>query len=43
MFDDLYSIIMVGFILLCISFPLGVWKLIEVIVWLINHVSISIS
>jgi len=31
-----------GFILLCIFVPLGLWKLVEIIIWLYKHVSISI-
>lgn len=31
-----------AFILLCIFVPLGLWKLVEIIIWLFQHVSISI-
>jgi len=31
-----------GFILLCIFVPLGLWKLVEIIIWLFKHVSITI-
>jgi hypothetical protein len=30
------------FILCCIFVPLGLWKLVEIIIWLFQHVSISI-
>ena len=30
------------FILCCIFVPLGLWKLVEIIIWLFKHVSISI-
>lgn len=35
--------IALGFILLCIFVPLGLWKLVEIIIWLFKHVSITIS
>ena len=28
------------FIALCITLPLGVWKLVEIIVWLFGHVKV---
>jgi len=31
-----------GFILLCIFVPLGLWKLVEIIIWLFQHVRITI-
>lgn len=31
-----------GFILLCIFVPLGLWKLVDIVIWLYKHVSITI-
>ncbi len=25
------------------SVPLGIWKLVEIIIWIVNHISISIN
>ncbi len=30
-------------LLLCVSVPLGLWKLIEIIIWICHHVSISLG
>ena len=30
------------FIILLLSVPLGLWKLIEIIIWLIHHISIGV-
>ena len=40
MFDGLnYAMGMVG-IILFISVPLGIWKLIDIIIWIIQHVHV---
>ena len=31
-----------GLILLCIFVPLGLWKIIEIIIWLVRHVKIGL-
>lgn len=36
--DGLASMFKAMVILLCISVPLGLWKLIELIVWLCSHI-----
>ena len=37
MFDGIEKL----FFILAVLFPLGVWKLVEIIVWLFTHVSIA--
>ena len=37
------QLFMIMFVALCISVPLGVWKLVEVIIWVFKHVSITID
>lgn len=39
MLDDTRFSLYIWFIF--IMFPLGIWKLIDIIIWLINHVKIS--
>jgi hypothetical protein len=39
-FDELFSGL---FITIIISVPLAVWKLIDILVWIYNHVNISIG
>lgn len=29
------------FILICVFVPLGIWKLVEIIIWLVKHVHIG--
>jgi len=43
MLGDVKQVIKGMMIILCISIPLGVWKLIEIIIWLFNHVSINVK
>jgi len=43
MIPDFGGVIKGMMIILCISIPLGVWKLIEIIIWLFNHVSINVK
>ena len=31
------------FILCCIFVPLGIWKLVDIVIWLWDHVSIAIK
>ena len=31
------------FILLCITVPLGIWKLIDIIIWLCHHVNVVVN
>jgi len=40
---NLNRLFKVVFYLLCVSVPLAAWKLIEIIIWLIKHISISIT
>ena len=35
--------IMMMFVMLCVSVPLGLWKLIEIIVWVIKHITITVK
>lgn len=41
MFDNFTSVAVVGFLALCISIPLAAWKLVEIVVWIVRHVSVS--
>ena len=43
MFEGLDLLIKGLFITCCISVPLGVWKLVEIIIWVMNHVEIGIK
>lgn len=43
MFSGIGKAMVVMFIVMCISLPLGIWKLIEIIAWAINHISISVK
>lgn len=38
MFDNIWKVIVFGFI--CI--PFAVWKWVEIIVWLVKHISVSL-
>jgi hypothetical protein len=38
MFDDIDKILLAIIIIDCILVPLGIWKLIELIIWVIRHV-----
>ena len=40
--EALGNLIKLLFILCCISVPLAIWKLVEIIIWLFSHVSIEI-
>ncbi len=42
-FSGLEDIFKYMFILLCVSVPLGIWKLVEIVVWLIHHVHVWVS
>jgi hypothetical protein len=41
-FKGVSETIAFGFILLCIFVPLGLWKLVDIVIWLYKHVSITI-
>jgi hypothetical protein len=41
--DSLTNTIATFFFLCLIMFPLAVWKIIDIIIWLCNHISISYS
>ena len=38
---DLTGLVAVVIVILCISVPLGIWKLFDVIMWIASHVSIT--
>jgi len=42
-FDSLTRWVGLGIILLCIFVPLGLWKLVEIVIWLFKNVNISIG
>lgn len=29
------------FVIICLSMPLALWKLIDIVIWIFNHVSVS--
>lgn len=39
--DGIGSVMVMMMIILCVSVPLGIWKAIDIILWLIRHVGIS--
>ena len=39
-FGDAFQVIV---IIACISIPLGVWKIVDIILWIIENISISIK
>jgi len=41
-FKGVGEAIATGFILLCIFVPLGLWKLVDIVLWLFQHVKINI-
>lgn len=41
-FKGVEEAIAAGFILLCIFVPLGLWKLVDIVIWLFQHVKINI-
>ena len=41
--DGLAMLLRVMFIGLCISVPLAIWKLIDIIIWIYHHIRISIE
>jgi len=42
-FDSLARCVGIGIILLCIFVPLGLWKLVELVIWLFENVNITIG
>ena len=40
---DSTGVFVAGFVLLCVSVPLAIWKVVEVVIWLFSHVSISLN
>jgi len=43
-FSDAFGSVVDGMIIvLCISVPLGIWKLIDIIIWLIKHFRVTIQ
>lgn len=40
--DGIGKMLMTMFVLLGIFIPLGLWKLIEIIIWLFTHVKVSL-
>jgi hypothetical protein len=43
MYPDIGKLFEAMLFLLIVFIPLGVWKIIDIIIWLFNHVSISFS
>ncbi|WP_298800149.1 hypothetical protein [uncultured Devosia sp.] len=41
MFDGLGTFITASFWIMAISVPLGIWKLLDLIVWAVHHIKIS--
>lgn len=42
MYEDLDNLIAILIVVSLISVPLGIWKLVEIIIWIIQHVSVSL-
>jgi len=42
MFDGIGQAMAVLFWTCIVSVPLGLWKLVEIVIWLFNHVSIEV-
>lgn len=40
-FDQLGKLVLILFVICCISIPLGIWKLVELIIEFFKHISIS--
>jgi hypothetical protein len=43
MCDDLVRPIAIGLILFAVFVPLGIWKAIEIVIWLIKHVRVGVE
>ena len=43
MFEGIDYLLKTMFITCLVSVPLGLWKLVEIIIWVINHVEIGIK
>lgn len=41
MFDGLAQLVKAVGVILVVSVPLGIWKLVDIIVWLAHHVRVS--
>jgi len=41
--DGLGDFITFLMVVCCISVPLGIWKLIDIIIWMVKHVSVSVT
>lgn len=39
--DGIDTVIMTMFVALCITLPLGIWKAVEIIIWLCHHIHIG--
>lgn len=42
-FPDFTPLFKAAFYLLCVTVPLAAWKLIEIVIWLFKHISISLT
>jgi len=43
MYDGIGDALTIMFVMLCISVPLGIWKMIDIIIWLCRHVSVNFN
>jgi hypothetical protein len=43
MFSGLEKLFKYGFIVLCMFIPLGLWKLVEIVIWCWKHINITLS
>lgn len=43
MFDGIGKALTILFVVVCISVPFAIWKLVEIVVWLWRHVSIVVK
>lgn len=42
MYEGLGQVLKIGSLILCVSVPLGIWKLVDIIIWLCHHISIGL-
>ena len=43
MIPDFYTPLKIMFYICCISVPFGIWKLIDIIIWIFNNISIGLK
>jgi hypothetical protein len=41
--EQMSKMILILFLLCLVFVPLGIWKLVEIVIWLFSHISISVN